>query len=291
MHLSSLRSLSLALPVLLLAACGGSPDVTLTSVVVSPDSVTVTKGLPATVSATGHYSDGSTASVTATAAWASSDEAVVTVAGGVLTTTGVGTATVTATGPGSVAAGTVSVTVTPATVVSLAVSPTGVTFAYYDAPPVITAPGTLTDATVADQAATVTWTSSDEAIATVSGGVVTPVAPGTVTITATDPGSSQAASATVTISDVAIRGAMYGLLSCSGGCPVPYSTSYEVQILTTLAGWVTPPVGVLAWSTSAPGVATVAQDGVATFVAYGSVTVFARLPSGVTAQMDSSISP
>lgn len=60
---------------------------------------------------------------------------------------------------------------------------------------------TLT-ATVVPSTATVTWTSSDEEVATVAGGVVTPVAEGEATITAsiTVEGTSYTATCTVTVS-------------------------------------------------------------------------------------------
>lgn len=48
----------------------------------------------------------------------------------------------------------------------------------------LTLPATLLPVSVAQVEGSLTWTSSDETVATVSGGVVTPVATGTVTITA-----------------------------------------------------------------------------------------------------------
>jgi subtilisin family serine protease/subtilisin-like proprotein convertase family protein len=82
-----------------LAACGGgSSTPSLTSIAVGPQPVAVVRGSSTQLRATGTYSDGSTADVTAQATWISSTAAVAAVsATGALTGKAVGTTTVSAT--------------------------------------------------------------------------------------------------------------------------------------------------------------------------------------------------
>ena len=110
----------------------------------------------------------------------------------------VGTATVTA-GPLGGATAQATVTVTPPALVTLTIAPTAITLAVGQTQAFV-ATGTYTDGTTQDLASTATWTSSDEAIATVTnpGGVVTARAVGQATITVTADGKSATATISVT---------------------------------------------------------------------------------------------
>ncbi len=142
--------------------------------------------------ATGTFSDGATRDVTAEVVWSSSAPAVVPVSNaagsaGVAAAAGVGASEITATDPTTGVVSRQPVEVVAAQVVSLAVSPIGPTI-LVGTTLQLAANATLTDETVADLAASVTWTSSDPAIASVSeNGLVTARAVGTATITAKDP--------------------------------------------------------------------------------------------------------
>ncbi len=129
--------------------------------------------------------------------WQSSNATVATVSGtGVITTVGVGTSTITATSEGQSGGALLTVTAVPVATVT-------VTFAASAIPL-----GTANDqasAVLKDagnnvlQGRTVTWQSSNSAVATVSGsGVITAVTPGTSTITATSEGINGTAIVTVT---------------------------------------------------------------------------------------------
>lgn len=131
-----------------------------------------------------------------TVTWASDDKTVATVdKDGVVTAVGVGTATITATSDmvEEIVAEcdvTVAVFVTGVTLdqETLALTESGET-------------GTLV-ATVAPETATVdtvTWSSSDKTVATVAGGVVTPLAEGTVSITVTTTDGGFTATCAVTV--------------------------------------------------------------------------------------------
>ena len=128
--------------------------------------------------------------------WSSSDEAVATVTDGVVTAKGEGTATITATSVDGGKTATCTVSVTPVVV-------TGVTLSQTEASLFVGGTLALT-ATVAPSNATykgVTWSSSDEAVATVTDGVVTGKAVGMVIITVTTADGGMTATCTVTVSN------------------------------------------------------------------------------------------
>ena len=173
---------------------GSSP--TVSSVSVSPSSLsldlngTKTGTLSATVNGTNNPSQAVT--------WSSSNTSIATVSSaGVVTAKSTGNATITATSQADgTKSGTCTVTVTDSTV-----HVTGVTLNKNSTS--ITAGGSETlTATVSPNNATnksVTWSSSNTGIATVSNGTVTGVAGGTATITVTTTDGSHTATCTVTV--------------------------------------------------------------------------------------------
>jgi hypothetical protein len=195
------------------ASSGGSATVTVTaaelvSIAVTPQDATTAKGTQINLRAEGHYTDSSTQDLTALVTWSSDDTAAVAVsnAGGAegrATAVDVGSATITATEPTSGISGRTTVTVTPAELVSIAITPTspsvqvGMIVA-------LSAEGTYTDDSRQDLTAAVTWSSSNGNATVGNGsgteGMLTGVSPGTVDITATDPTSGilDTVSATVT---------------------------------------------------------------------------------------------
>lgn len=229
--------------------------------------------------AIGTYSDGEERDVTAEVTWSSSAAAVVisSAAGsaGTATAAALGTSEITATDPATGIASAVTVEVVDAQVVSLAVSPNaprmpvGTTLQ-------LAADATLTDATVVDLAASVTWASSDPSIATVSAsGLVTAVAVGFVTITATDPSSLEEAS---TIAEVA--GAEVVSLAVSPLAPtILFGTSLQLAADATLTDeTVIDIASSVSWSSSDSAIATVSASGLVTAVAIGTTTITAHDP-------------
>ncbi len=164
-----------------------------TGISLSSSAATVFEGETTSLTATVTPSNATYKSVK----WTSSDNSVATVNGGTVTGVSIGTATITATShSGKTATCKVTVKENPNIV-----KPTGVTIA----PTTLTVSeggtGTLT-ATVTPSNATnktVTWSSSNENVATVSGGTVTGVGSGTATITATTSNGLKA-TANVTVS-------------------------------------------------------------------------------------------
>jgi uncharacterized protein YjdB len=169
-----------------------TPVIAVTSVSVSPTSVSIVEGTSATVTATVLPEDADNKAV----AWGSANDAVATVAAGVITGIAPGTTTVTVTTAdgGRTAAVAVTVTAAPVPVTGVSVEPTEVT--------IVEGTAATVTATVAPADATnknVAWTSSSDAIATVANGVVTGVAPGTATITVTTEDGGHTATVAVTV--------------------------------------------------------------------------------------------
>jgi hypothetical protein len=238
------------------AGCGGDggapaqsvQTVTLSAVRISPSGAP-TLAVPLgdlQFTATGTYSDGSTADITGTVTWTSSNESIATTsATGLATMRAVGSTDISATDPETGLQDAVSVTVLPAALLTLDVSPIDPTI-LTGASLQLTAWATLADdTTTADYTDSVAWTSSAETVATVSaGGVVTAVALGATTISATDPITGVTASTTVAVTDV--LGLSYVALSRGsvvGGGPV------EVTGVVALTAITPADVEVALWST------------------------------------------
>jgi Big-like domain-containing protein len=156
----------------------------LASVEIAPASVSIPNGLTTQLAATGTFTDATTHDITADVVWTSSDPAVADVVAGTVSTHAVGGAQITASLAGT--SGSASVTVTAATLVALAIAPADLTLPS-GLRPRFAATGTFSDGTTRDVTDNATWTSSDEAIATISNierGRAATIAPGTATIRA-----------------------------------------------------------------------------------------------------------
>ena len=196
--------ISLWIPLLLVAietsllccGCGGGsgPGNTVTqstpvlsSITVSPASVTLIAGQTQQLSATAKYSDGSTKDVTSTAIWASSSTSIATVSNtGMLTSIASGNSSISATASG--VSGSITVQVNAKTIQSLAVTPVGATFAIGIQHQFVAA-GTYNDSSTGDVTDSVSWSSSNPQVASVSSsGLVAALAPGTAEIVAASGG-------------------------------------------------------------------------------------------------------
>ncbi|MNF42928.1 gamma-glutamyl-gamma-aminobutyrate hydrolase [compost metagenome] len=244
--------------------------------------MTLAAGLTGQLAASGTYSDGTSADVTANVQW-SSDPAIATVSlTGLVTAVAPGTVTITGTLDGQSA--TLSVTVTNATInaggltitvppMTLAAGQTGQ----------LAANGSYSDGSSVDVTASVSWVSSDPAVATVdASGLVTGVAPGTATITGTLGG--QSATLSVTVSNAVLNAGgltiatppltlaagLTGQLVANGS----YSDGSNVNVTTSVS-----------WTSSNPAVASVGlHTGLVTAVAPGITTITGTL-NGETATL------
>lgn len=248
-----------------------STDVPATGVTVTPASASVSVGSTTSLSATVAPATATNKAVT----WSSNNPAVATVnASGVVTGVAVGTATVTATSQSG--SFTASATVTVAGVATVPVTGVGVTpttaaLAVGGTTPLLAnvLPANATNKTV-------TWTSSNTAVATVSAsGVVTGVAAGTAMVTATTQSGSFTASATITVTASNIP--------ATGVTVSPATASVAVAATTALSATVAPANATnkaVTWTSSSPAVATVNASGLVTGVSAGTATITATTQSG-----------
>ena len=164
---------------------------TLVSIAVEPADQTIAAGTTLQFQATGTYTDLSTQNLTTQVTWASSNNAFATISNGAGSQ---GFATAIAAGPVNITAtlgsvvGTTSLTVSPATLATLQVTPTNPSIPA-SATQQFVATGIYTDNSTQDVTTLVTWSSSQAGVATISNtsgsqGLATPVAAGTATITA-----------------------------------------------------------------------------------------------------------
>jgi hypothetical protein len=175
------------------------PAPVVTSVTVSPPSASVAPGGTAALEATVKDQNGNVMTGQ-TVTWSSNNTAVATVSSsGVVTGVAAGSATITATSSGKTGTSSITVTAVPPVVTTVTVAPPSVS--------IVAGTTTTLQATVKDQngnvmtGQTVTWSSNNTAAATVSSsGVVTGVAAGSATITATSSGKTGTSSISVTAS-------------------------------------------------------------------------------------------
>ncbi|HET8725751.1 MAG TPA: Ig-like domain-containing protein [Anaeromyxobacteraceae bacterium] len=266
------RSLAPTALALLLAACGGSSGTTtptqvpVATVTVTLASGTVATGLTTTATATLRDASGNVLTGR-TVTWSSSASGVATVsASGLVSGVGAGAASITATSEGK--AGTATVTVVANPVASVAVS--------LATNPLPQGSSTQAVAVTRDAAGnvltgrTVTWTSSDTTVATVSAaGLVAGVNPGAATITGTSEGVAGSVALSVNAVvvgsvTVSLSSPVLGIGKIAQGAAVARDPSGAV-----LAG------RAITWTSSAPAVATVSATGVVTAVSLGTATITA----------------
>ncbi|MHB1312023.1 MAG: Ig-like domain-containing protein [Gemmatimonadaceae bacterium] len=286
----SLRTSALAL---FLVACSGGgdsasvtpPAAVLSSVVVSAPAQSVVAGQTLQLSAAPKDQNG--AAFSATVTWSSSAPALAAVnaTSGLVTGVAAGTATITA----SAVAGTATVTSTlqvtvtappPAAVLtSVTILPSTGSLFTGDALALVATPR---DQDGAAMAATVTWSTSAPAVATVSttGGVAA-LSAGTATITAsaTAGGVTKAGTVVITVNAAPLAltsVAISGGSSVNVGATLALNASPRDQNGNLMAATVT-------WTSSAPGFATInATTGVVTGVAAGSTNITATATAGGT---------
>jgi uncharacterized protein YjdB len=171
--------------------------VPVTSVTVSPATAAVAVGQTAQLTATPRDASGN-ALTGRVVTWATSNAAVATVSGsGLVTGVGAGSATITATSEGQSGMAAVTVSIVP--VASVTVSPATASVAVGQTVQLAATPRDGSGNPLSGRA--VTWATSNAAVATVNGsGLVTGVAAGGATITASSEGQSGGAAVTVTAS-------------------------------------------------------------------------------------------
>src|SRR5438445_193015 len=236
------------------------------SVTVSPATASVAVGQTLQLTATPKDSTG-TALTGRSVTWVSSNPGVATVSSNGLVTSGaVGTATITATSEGK--AGSAAVTVTPVPVASVAVAPATASIRVAQTVQLTATPKDSAGGTLAGR--TVTWRSGDTTVATVSpSGLVTGMAPGAASITATSEGKSSTAAITVTPIPVAAVAVAPATASLTVGQTAQLTATPKDSAGTALTG------RTVTWASSNTSMATVSSSGLVKGVAAGPATITA----------------
>ena len=222
---------------------------TLVSINVTPATPSLAKGLTQQFTAVGSYTDASTQDLTTTATWASNDSTKATVSNalgsqGLATAANVGTAAISATFGGI--SGSSDLTVSAATLVSIAVTPAAPSVAK-GLTQQFTATGTYTDASTQNLTSAATWASSDPTKATIgnasdSRGLATTKAIGATSISATRDGVTGTTVLTVTAATLVSISVTPPAPSIAKGLSQQFTaigsyTDASTQDLTTTATW------------------------------------------------------
>ncbi|MBS1866296.1 MAG: beta-propeller fold lactonase family protein, partial [Acidobacteria bacterium] len=272
---------AIVLSVFALGVLGGCSGVnsggggkTLSSIAVTPAAPANLKvGATQQFTATGTFSDSTTADITSTVTWTSGTPATATIsAAGLATGVAAGTTAITA------KMGTVTspaVTLTVIAVTSIAVTPNPASVAVGSTIP-FTATATYTDASTGNVTTQATWASLPTSSATIvaTTGVATGVANGTAQITATI-GTVVSPGVTLTVG--------------TGGTPVPIAVKIQQLNPTIPVGGVEdftakflmsdstlqPPSATVTWTSGTPATATIATTGAASGLASGTSSITA----------------
>jgi uncharacterized protein YjdB len=254
---------------------------TLQAVTVQPTSATIAIGMNLSFTAQGQYSDGTTQDLTATVNWTSSNPQTASISNaagskGVATGLAAGTVTLTATQGG--VSGTATLTVTSATLSALEVNPGNASIPN-GSQQQFTALGTFSDGSTSDLTTSVTWSSSNTQVATISNaagskGVASSVSVGQVTITATHSGVSGTAQLTVTPATVT------ALVVTPANASLPVGSTLQYTATAQLSDGTTQNVTQFAtFASSNTAVATIsntfANKGLANAVSAGATTISA----------------
>ncbi|MBV8135743.1 MAG: Ig-like domain-containing protein [Deltaproteobacteria bacterium] len=257
---------------------------TLTSITITPASPSLAAGTTLQLAATGTFSDGSTEDLTSQASWQSTSPLVEVVSDaqgnqGLLYGIAKGSATITATVDG--VSGSETVTVTAATLSSIAITPASPLVDVGASAPLI-ATGTFSDGTTEELTDSVSWTSSSSGVADISDkagtkGLLTGVAVGTATITATQEGVSGTTTATVTaVTLVSIAVTPSNPTIAQGETLQLIATAhYSNGTMQDMTSSVT-------WNSSSSGVASVSSTGLVSGLTTGSSDITAQQPGGLS---------
>lgn len=253
---------------------GGGPK--LSSIKVSEVNANPTVGDTDQLTATGQYSDGSAKDLTSSVTWTTSPAGLATVAaGGVLTAQASGQVSVTASMGG--VSGSASLTITPK-LVSIAVTPATKTIAASTKQQFV-ATGTYSDNSTQVITGSVTWTSSNPAVATISAtaptqGLALGVAAGTTNITATS-GTITSPAAVLNVTSASAMS-----LAITGPSSLALNVSQQFTVTATFSDGTSQDVtNVATWSSSSTSIATVTVSGLVTAKNLGTTNISAAFES------------
>jgi trimeric autotransporter adhesin len=259
---------SAALTVSSSAGGGGGTSASLNAITIAPANPSIPVNTIQQFTATGSYSDGSSADLTSLVTWSSSSIGVATVnATGAVTGIAAGSTLITAT-LNSVSQ-TTTATITAPTISAISVTPEGMTL------PIgigqqFTVTAIYSDGSTADLTSGVIWSSSATAVATIDNtGLASTLAAGTTNVIATVGSLTDSTSLTVVPAHLTS-------ISVSPSTPsLAIGTQQQFTATGTFDDGSTQVLASAQWSSSANNVLTVGSTGVGTAIAAGTSTVTA----------------
>lgn len=250
-------------------------NATLSALTVSPATVDLITGTTRQLTVTGRFSDGTEQNLTSQVSWTSSAPTVATVDSlGLVRAVTMGTATITAARGGFTATSTV--TTTTATLTSIELTPTTLTIARGLTRQLVVN-GRYSNGLTQPVTSMTTWASSSASVATLSSaGLLTAVAPGTATITATV--GTFSANLALTVSDAEVTSIVITPAAPSLGI------GRTLQLVATGSftdGTTQPVTDDATWSSATPANATISNatgtHGLLTAVALGTSEISATV--------------
>ena len=259
-------------------------NATISKVVVAPSAVKIPTGGDTRFTATGVFSDSSQQDITTSVVWTSDNTSIATVVANTLATpgftvgVGAGQTNINATFnyAGATATGSGAVTVSSATLTSLAITPATAEVAPGSGVQFV-ATGTFSDGSTEIINPLLTWTSSDNTVASVNlSGFASGQKAGVVTVTAT----AQSTPVSATCQLLVEGGILTGLKVSPASSNVPLGFRVFFQVLGSFSDGTNQDLtGFANWTSSNPSFATIsdaqATAGQATGVASGTVTITA----------------
>lgn len=251
----------------------------LVSIAVTPANSSILVGTTEQFTATGTYTNGSTANLSSSVSWSTSNATVATVnSTGLASTSNLGTATITATATSGSIAGSTLLTAAAPTLSSIAVTPNNASIALGTTQH-FTAIGTYTDGSTQNLTAQVSWASSSSNVtisdAQGSDGLATAVAQGSATITATLGPIDGLTSLNVT------PATLVSIAIAPSSASIAQGLKQQFVATGTFSNGSTQDItGTVTWTSSSPSVATISNappsQGLATSLSQGPTTITAK---------------
>ena len=244
----------------------------LSALTISPDGLNVPIGVTQQFTASGDFTDGTTQDLSGTVAWATSDPTLATVdASGVVKTLAAGMVTITATSGGQ--SDTATLTIVPAKLTSIVVTPAN-THLSASTSVQFSATGVFDDGSTQPLSNAV-WSSSAAGVAVVNGnGLVTAVASGTATISASVGSVNGSTNVTVTAAT------LVSLMISPSNPTASVSTTTQFAATGQFSdGSSQDLTSQVIWSSSAGSIATINSNGLASSLSPGTTTINAKYGS------------
>jgi hypothetical protein len=241
------------------------PAPVLTSIAITPASVTLPLNGTEQYAAVGSYSDGSTANVTSTVTWVSSNPATVSIGGG-----GIAKDLTTSATPVSISAtmgsfnSNVSVVTVPPALTSLAITPASVTLAL-NATQQYVATATYSDNSTANVTSSVTWASSSPAVVSIGNtGVATDLTSNATPVSI----SAALGSVKSNVSVVTVPPVLTSLAITPASVTLALNATQQYVATATYSDKSTATVtSSVTWVSSSPAVVSIGNTGIATDLA------------------------